>query len=279
MQAITSRIPALLRSSVRLAPIYQRSFHAASVCMASSKTELVNNLNSEIKYEAARGIWISKILPYAVLEEEEGIKENIVPDFIQEYLQKTKYSVVDTPEDQNEVKVTRVFDDKIITITADILSDPSSVEDDEEYAEDDDENVKESAKESADEDEEMDDDEVSADGTSAVIDITKKSTPGTLSFHVTFSDEFVNINQVEFATSSADITSAEKEFKHTNTYLGPAFEELDEDLKNAFYEFLTDKKECAVDEDVSNMIQSLASYKEQVEYTRWLKHVKSFVEK
>mmetsp|Transcript_21793 Transcript_21793/g.32187 ORF Transcript_21793/g.32187 Transcript_21793/m.32187 type:complete len:240 (-) Transcript_21793:70-789(-) len=55
-------------------------------------------------------------------------------------------------------------------------------------------------------------------------------------------------------------------------YQGPQFDELAEDLQDAFTEYV--KEECGITSDVAAFISMFADFKEQQEYVRWLNQVK-----
>eukprot|EP00621_Florenciella_sp_RCC1693_P015801 CAMPEP_0182537970 /NCGR_PEP_ID=MMETSP1323-20130603/22923_1 /TAXON_ID=236787 /ORGANISM="Florenciella parvula, Strain RCC1693" /LENGTH=201 /DNA_ID=CAMNT_0024748409 /DNA_START=21 /DNA_END=626 /DNA_ORIENTATION=+ len=88
-----------------------------------------------------------------------------------------------------------------------------------------------------------------------------------LRFHCTAS-EVVNIDTVEYLPGGESGVA-------DNAYTGPDFDELDEDLKNAFHEYLED---VGVTESLSNFIAMYSDHKEQQEYTRWLQNVQKFTE-
>lgn len=55
---------------------------------------------------------------------------------------------------------------------------------------------------------------------------------------------------------------------------GPQFDELDETLQNAFYDYLAER---GVDDDLAASVSDYCSSKEQLEYVGWLKGMQSFV--
>jgi complement component 1 Q subcomponent-binding protein len=61
----------------------------------------------------------------------------------------------------------------------------------------------------------------------------------------------------------------------SNFFKGPMFRELAEDLQEAFVSYV--QEECGVTSDVAAFISMYADYKEQVQYTHWLKAVHSLV--
>jgi len=58
-------------------------------------------------------------------------------------------------------------------------------------------------------------------------------------------------------------------------YQGPQFDELAEDLQDAFTEFV--QQECGITSDVAAFISMFADFREQEEYTRWLQQVQSII--
>lgn len=67
-----------------------------------------------------------------------------------------------------------------------------------------------------------------------------------------------------------------KEIDDSEGYAGPVFEQLNEELQDAFYTYL---EERAIDDDLCFFILSYSRVKEQVEYSNWLNKVLAFVEK
>lgn len=66
--------------------------------------------------------------------------------------------------------------------------------------------------------------------------------------------------------------------KHASTepnelYEGPSFNDLDENLQGAFYEYLTERN---IDDDLSFFVLAYSRDKEQREYTHWLEKVQAF---
>ncbi|KAE8700606.1 hypothetical protein F3Y22_tig00110556pilonHSYRG00400 [Hibiscus syriacus] len=59
-------------------------------------------------------------------------------------------------------------------------------------------------------------------------------------------------------------------------YLGPEFEELDEELQDSLYEFL---EERSINGELAIFLHEYMGNKDKTEFTRWLETVKTFVEK
>ena len=58
-------------------------------------------------------------------------------------------------------------------------------------------------------------------------------------------------------------------------YGGPVFDQLDEGLQDAFYDYLEDRH---IDDDLCFFVLSYARHKEQAEYVNWLQNVLKFAE-
>jgi complement component 1 Q subcomponent-binding protein len=102
---------------------------------------------------------------------------------------------------------------------------------------------------------------------------------GTLTFYaVTSGESGIYIEDVEFSNDSKMVTAEDNvsEFQRKSRYLGPRFDDLDEELQFSFSEFL---EERGLNENFCNFAQDYAEWKEQNEYKRWLNNVKSFVTK
>jgi complement component 1 Q subcomponent-binding protein, mitochondrial len=67
--------------------------------------------------------------------------------------------------------------------------------------------------------------------------------------------------------------AADKEVKDTTLYSGPVFDYLDDELQDAFYSYLSDRK---IDDDLAHFITSYAVEKEQNEYAIWLRQLAAF---
>ena len=63
----------------------------------------------------------------------------------------------------------------------------------------------------------------------------------------------------------------------SSAYQGPEFTELEEDVQDAFNEFL--QTDCGVTSDVAAFIAMYTDYKEQAQYFRWLKQTQSIIQK
>jgi len=69
--------------------------------------------------------------------------------------------------------------------------------------------------------------------------------------------------------------SAEADWKRRGLYMGPKFSNLDETVQSDFEAFI---EERGLNTSLALFVPDLAEWKEQKEYTTWLKNVKAFVE-
>lgn len=88
----------------------------------------------------------------------------------------------------------------------------------------------------------------------------------TMRFRCSASEQ-VTIEAVEIVATGL---SADDEAK---LFVGPAFDELDQELQDAFHEYLAAQ---GVDDMVANFVAMYADFKEQQEYTKWLADAEAF---
>ncbi|KAL0259850.1 Mitochondrial acidic protein mam33 [Diplodia seriata] len=110
----------------------------------------------------------------------------------------------------------------------------------------------------------------------AVITITKDGQKGALSIEAIAQDSAFQINNVHYfpEAEQAEPKTAEKDWARRNTYPGPLFGQLDEDLQLLLEEFL---EERGIDTRMALFIPDYIDYKEQREYLKWLENLKGFV--
>ena len=80
--------------------------------------------------------------------------------------------------------------------------------------------------------------------------------------------QYISAKDSKKGDTAADVDST--------LYGGPAFDHLDENLQNAFLDYLEDRR---VDEDLSFFVLAYARHKEQTEYVNWLHKVLEFADK
>lgn len=110
----------------------------------------------------------------------------------------------------------------------------------------------------------------------AIVTITKDGQKGALSIDAVAQDSAFQINNVHYFPDAeqAEPKTAEKDWARRNTYPGPLFGQLDEDLQILLEEYL---EERGIDTRMALFIPDYIDYKEQKEYLRWLENLKDFV--
>ncbi|KAL6870516.1 mitochondrial glycoprotein [Trichoderma novae-zelandiae] len=223
----------------------------------------------------------------AKLESEIQIEEDIKaneqqPASIKDFLDNSPFELVDTPG-QEVVKLTRNYGEEKITISfsiADITNfDP--------YAEDnlfDEDDLPEESLQSDKQqnpDDSLESDDVDEDGGAPInlsILIEKPGkTAGALNIDATARDGDIVVDNMFFYEDAtvARIDSPEAAQKRADVYPGPPFGSLDEDLQVLMERFL---EERGINETLAAFVPDYVDVKEQQEYLRWLKNVRTFVD-
>ncbi|KAF2752257.1 mitochondrial glyco protein [Sporormia fimetaria CBS 119925] len=288
-QAAASQQPAWT-SAPRLAA----SFHISAVRRQESdvQEELVAKLQSEISMEED-------------MKEDEDLSANI-----KEYLESSAFELHDKPG-QQEVALTRTFGDEKIRVTFS-TADLNNVQDAENednafYDEEADEimdaqsggaNTKGSINQGqkgdgnfriapedriapADReelDDEFDEEAHQQQGFPARVNIrVERPGKGALSIEAVAQDgDFIIEDLAHFTTAElAEPQTAEQSWQRQSLYTGPPFGNLDEDLQILLEKYL---EERGVNTRMALFVPDYIDHKEQKEYVRWLKNLKSFVE-
>jgi complement component 1 Q subcomponent-binding protein len=123
----------------------------------------------------------------------------------------------------------------------------------------------------------MDDDDEFQDATNFKVEVKKGSS--SLVF-TCFAFDTVNIEAIRHQTGvSSSPTSKSRSLLGSTIlgefYEGPIFEELDSDLQDSFYDYLAERH---IDDNLAVFIQMYGEYKEQKEFTEWLRSVGKFVQ-
>ncbi|KAM0475832.1 hypothetical protein ACHAPX_006709 [Trichoderma viride] len=213
---------------------------------------------------------------------EEDIKVNEQqPASIKDFLDNSPFELIDTPG-QEVVKLTRSFNEEKITISfsiADITNfDP--------YAEDslfeEDELPEESLQSDKQQnpDDALDaeaDDEAGAPINLSILIEKPGKTDGALNIDATARDGEIVVDNMFFYEDAtvARIDSPEAAQKRADVYPGPPFGSLDEDLQVLMERFL---EERGINETLAVFVPDYVDAKEQQEYIRWLKNVRTFVD-
>lgn len=127
----------------------------------------------------------------------------------------------------------------------------------------------------------MDEDDLGEGGV-APINVTviiekPGKTKGALSIEATANDGNMVVDNVFFYEHAklARIDSPEAAQKRADVFPGPPFGSLDEDLQVLVERFL---EERGVTQAMATFVPDYVDVKEQAEYLRWLKNVKTFVD-
>ena len=106
------------------------------------------------------------------------------------------------------------------------------------------------------------------------------STPVKFDMIISRGGKFMHLNctseAAEVTIDSVTISYSEDVEEDMDLYRGPMLEDLPEDLKDAFDQYV--QEECGVGEDVAAFIAMYADYREQMEYIQWLKNVKNIID-
>lgn len=204
------------------------------------------------------------------------------PPAIQEFLANGPFSVTDV-QGTDEVILERKFGNETIKITFSV-SDMNNMDaeetsfEDEEGADSSGTNEPVSTTTTAEEEGEEDED---SDGASfpvrCHITIQKDGAPQVLSLDTTTQDGiFIIDNMTLYATSQLALDdSAEADWKRRETYMGPPFSNLDEDLQILMERYL---EERGVNTSLALFVPDYVDYKEAREYTDWLANLEKFIQ-
>lgn len=108
--------------------------------------------------------------------------------------------------------------------------------------------------------------------------LVEKEGKGSLVLHTVAQDGYLHIDAVRYfkegEVTTDDITAHDIGEQRQDLYMGPVFEELDEDLQTTFTKYL---EERGIDTALANFLPDYVDYKEQKEYVNWLKDVNEFI--
>ncbi|KIY63774.1 mitochondrial glyco protein [Cylindrobasidium torrendii FP15055 ss-10] len=240
-RAMSARaVPQVAKHAVRAFSVTARAFGQGTTDVA-----LATKLQEELSYEI------------------EGVTPKETPEFIKEFQSHGVWTIED-PKFSDEVVFSRQFGNETIRLTFSVLSLRNEPEP--EYDEE--------------------GNPVQEDGETETMvsvpirismNMTKGAGTGALSIDLVCQEGSFVVENVAYYTDAKVGTelSAEANFKRSGIYLGPQFDALDIGLQEEFERWL---QERGVNETLAAFIPDYAEYKEQEEYTRWLRGVKSFVE-
>lgn len=108
--------------------------------------------------------------------------------------------------------------------------------------------------------------------------IVEKEGKGSLVLNTVAQDGYLHIDAVrhfkEGELEYDDILKHDIGEQRQDLYMGPVFEELDEDLQATFGRYL---EERGIDTALATFLPDYIDYKEQKEYVNWLKNINDFV--
>jgi complement component 1 Q subcomponent-binding protein len=91
-------------------------------------------------------------------------------------------------------------------------------------------------------------------------------------------DGYLHVDAVRYfkegQLNTSEITGNEIGEQRQDLYMGPVYEELDEELQTTFSKYL---EERGIDTALATFLPDYVDYKEQKEYVNWLKDVNEFV--
>lgn len=108
--------------------------------------------------------------------------------------------------------------------------------------------------------------------------LVEKEGKGSLVLNTVAQDGYLHIDAVRFfkegQIATDEIATKEIGEQRQDLYMGPVYEELDEDLQRTFIKYL---EERGIDTALATFLPDYVDYKEQKEYVNWLKDVNDFV--
>lgn len=125
--------------------------------------------------------------------------------------------------------------------------------------------------------EEVDEEEDASFPVRATV-LVQKEGKGCLVLNTVAQDGYLHIDAVRYFKEGQldkdEIVKGEIGEQRQDLYMGPVYEELDEDLQQTFCKYL---EERGIDTALATFLPDYVDYKEQKEYVNWLKDVNDFV--
>lgn len=108
--------------------------------------------------------------------------------------------------------------------------------------------------------------------------IIEKQDKGSLVLNTVAQDGYLHIDAVRYFKQGQiqpqDMTTVDIGEQRQDLYMGPVFDELDEQIQTTFSRYL---EERGIDTALATFLPDYVDYKEQKEYVNWLKDVNDFV--
>ncbi|KAI8382284.1 mitochondrial glycoprotein [Blakeslea trispora] len=215
-----------------------------------------------------------------LLEEElqfEKPEEDEVPAFIKEFLEHNSFHI-DDRLGHDKVTLTRLYGNEKIHVVFSI-SDINNIVEETQQDDTPSEEAKIEEGEFVEKSEKKDEqeDEATSFPVRATVAIEKKD-KGCLVFNTVAHDGYLEINavrhfkegQAKLEDMSADSIGEQRQ----DLYMGPVYEELEEELQTTFSRYL---EERGIDTALATFLPDYIDYKEQQEYVHWLRNVNDFV--
>ena len=234
------------------ANIARRGLHNVAVATRVTKPAQVG----AIRFNSTTSSSLTDVLAREIAEEKGN--DEIDQDLIDIQTQIMKSFKLHDEPGKGEVRLTRKFGDEHIEIVFD-CQDELDVEDNNGMEDMDEE----------DEQNEGEDDEEAPEGSGSYginleVHITKGKTKLLLDCLATDSLQIQNVRIIDGKHADVDLMKM---------YGGPKFDDVDEELQGAFYEYLTERH---IDDDLSFFILAYSREKEQKEYVNWLEKIQDF---
>ncbi|KAF7726422.1 hypothetical protein EC973_008756 [Apophysomyces ossiformis] len=245
--------PTLRPVTRRVAPVAftaVRPFTAGMVRMSHGAvdSDLAHMLNKELEFENSSAL-------------------NEQPAFIKEFLASNAFQIEDKPGN-DEVALTRNFGNEKIRVLFSISDINNAVEDD--FLQETEEG--ELAENETDEEEDI----IGASFPVRASVTIEKDGQGAITVDTVAQDGEITVESVIYYKDAklASEQSAEADWQRRGQYIGPRFDELDENLQGLFGRYL---EERGINTALATFLPDYVDYKEQKEYVQWLKGVKDFV--
>ncbi|CAG8510064.1 7197_t:CDS:2 [Ambispora gerdemannii] len=248
---------------------YTRSFSTTSI---RSLSRVLLPLGNKTRFKVDQNL--AEQLAYEIKTETESSSYTPdTPDFIKEFLNRQTFKIEDKAG-HDEVAITRTFGNETLRLlfsVSEVTSSESSSDsfsDEDDYDSDGDDSV-------SDENAEDEDDDLS-EGTFPIRCVLTQA-KGALAFELTCEDGVFIIDSISYYKDGnlANDLTVEGDWQRRRLYLGPRFENLDNEVQILFERYL---EERGIDTSLALFIPNYVDYKEQKEYLGWLHNVKKFVE-
>ncbi|OBZ82753.1 hypothetical protein A0J61_09195 [Choanephora cucurbitarum] len=191
-----------------------------------------------------------------------------LPAFVKEFLEHNSFQI-DDRLGYDKVNLTRLYGNEKIHVIFSITDIINIVEETEQ------DNLSSETEEE--EEKEKEEEEEASFPVRATVVVEKKD-KGCLVFNTVAQDGYMEINAVrhfkEGQAKLEDMASDNIGEQRQDLYMGPVFEELEEEVQTTFARYL---EERGIDTALATFLPDYIDYKEQREYVHWLRNVNDFV--